>query len=99
MSNYCELMIKSLLLAAIMIPTELSADTTSSTTYAQVKIATADGATYVVTGTFGSFIFKELSSGNFAYCMSMTGAIGLPPATNDTIFKDGFETIDICFQE
>lgn len=69
-------------------------------TYGQVLIHTADGGTYVVTGDLGEFVYKALPGGNFTGCMIVNGAVGLPPATNDLIFKDNFETtIDICYPE
>lgn len=68
--------------------------------YGQALIHTADGKTYVVTGNLGQFIYKQLPNGDFAGCMIIENAVGLPVSTDDTIFKDGFDkTIDICYPE
>jgi hypothetical protein len=96
-------MLKPLLLSAILLTAPIAtADITApaSITYAQVMIHTADGGTYVVTGNLGegSFVYKAAPGGNFVACMVVNEAIGLPPATNDIIFKDGFDA-DLCFTE
>jgi hypothetical protein len=83
--------------ALLLAPTSF-ADTTTPV-YGQVMIHTADGGTYVVTGDMTNFVYKTTSAGNsFVGCMMIDGAIGLPPATNDRIFRDGFDA-DLCYQE
>jgi hypothetical protein len=67
-------------------------------TYGQVLIHTADGATYIVTTDDASFVYKQTPSGVFAICMTMNNAVGLPPATNDIVFRSGFEQPSLCFE-
>ena len=85
-----------ILFLIIGIPSKILADPPARV-YAQILIHTADGATYVVTGDLGSLFYKSVGN-DFVACLTVNGAIGLPPATNDTIFKDSFESV-LCYQE
>lgn len=67
--------------------------------YGQALIHTADGGTYIVTTDDASFVYKVAPSGVNVICVTFNNAIGLPQATNDTIFKSGFEYISLCFKE
>lgn len=87
---------KALLLvtAALLFPIGAGAGT-----YGQALIHTADGATYIVTTDNASFSYRSTPSGVLAFCVTFNNAVGLPPATNDTIFRGGFEPISLCFEE
>lgn len=83
------------------IPLILCAAIPSSTlagTYGQALIRTADGTAYIVTTDDASFVYKVAPSGVNVICVTFNNAVGLPPATNDTIFRNGFEPVALCFE-
>ena len=83
------------------IPLILCAAIPSSTlagTYGQALIRTADGTAYIVTTDDASFVYGMTPSGVFAICVTFNNAVGLPPATNDIIFRNGFEPVALCFE-
>lgn len=65
-------------------------------TYGQALIRTADGTAYIVTTDDASFVYKVAPSGIDVICVTMNNAVGLPP--NDTIFRNGFEPVALCFE-
>ena len=67
----------------------------AAASYGQIAIHTADGGYYVVTGDLGGFVYKQVN-GDYVLCVTVNNAIGLPPANNDTIFRDGFDA-QLCF--
>ena len=88
------MMARSLLLAILsMLPSS-----TFASNYGQALIHTADGATYIVTTDDASFVYGMTPSGVFAICVTFNNAVGLPPATNDIIFRSGFEPVALCFE-
>ena len=89
-------MFKKLLLTMLLLPAVSAAPTTVK--YGQVLIHSADGNTYIVTGTLTQNTYKILSSGDLAGCMIIDGAIGFPTQPlSDRIFENGFEAASICY--
>ena len=66
--------------------------------YGQALIHTADGGTYIVTTDDASLIYEVAPSGVDVICVTFNNAVGLPPATNDIIFRNGFEPVALCFE-
>lgn len=90
---------KNIFLSLIILLTPYSFAVAPTLQYGQVMIHTADGGTYVVTGDMSSFVYEYKADINaYVGCMVLNNTIGLPPATNDRIFQDGFDA-QLCFRE
>ena len=72
---------------------------TNSPPFVQISLYTADNRFYTITGSTGAdwYVYKP-ETNITVLCTLSDGSLGLPPATNDIIMKNGFEHIDFCWE-